>query len=381
VSGGTLTMSNAALANQPSEVVSFLTSVPNVTTAAGSTSVSVGSGVFPNVTGDAVSGPGIPVGILNPGAVPGRMTAGPDGNMWFSDAGTAVTPATPAIGMISPTTDKVTEFTQPAGMNAGSNPHGITVGPDGNLWFPDTGATKAIGKFGLGVAAASVSAPAVTGTDGVGVAQSCGGDVWSTWAGQQPSHSAFAWDGYKWLLDGSPIAGATGASYTPTAADAGHLLSCEATVTYTLLYVTASATSTPVEVKGAAAQLSELATAVVGAGPGQSLARKVAAIQGYVAASDTAAVQCARRVRQRGRRADRQEAQRDAGGLVRHPGAGHRSRPRLLTHTRPVNPRSPGGPPTAGLPPFDDAHGTSCGRPLLRVGITVLRARSTVLRR
>jgi streptogramin lyase len=288
VSGGTLTMSNAALTNQPSEPVSFLTSVSNVTTAAGSTSVSVSSGVFPNVTGDAVSGPGIPVGILNPGAVPGRITAGPDGNMWFADAGTAVTPATPAIGMINPTTDKVTEFTQPAGMNAGSNPHGITVGPDGNLWFPDTGTTKAIGKFGLGVAAASVTAPAVTGTDGVGVAQSCGGDVWSTWAGQQPSHSAFGWDGYKWLLDGSPIAGASGASYTPTAADAGHLLACEATVTYTLLFDTVSATSTAVEVKGAAEQLAELAAAVVDVGPGHSLARKVAAIQDDVAASDTA---------------------------------------------------------------------------------------------
>ena len=75
--------------------------------------------------------------------------------MWFSDAGTAVTPATPAIGMINPTTDKVTEFTQPAGMNAGSNPHGITVGPDGNLWFPDTPTSavspEAIGRFGLGV--------------------------------------------------------------------------------------------------------------------------------------------------------------------------------------------------------------------------------------
>jgi hypothetical protein len=250
--------------------------------------VSVSPGVFPIVTGDTVSGPGIPVGILNPGAVLSRITAGPYGNMWFNDAGTGVSPATPAIGMINPTTDKVTEFTQPAGMNAGSNPHGITVGPDGNLWFPDTGTPRAIGKFGVGAPAASVTPPSVTGTDGVGVPQACGGDVWSSWAGMQPSHDAYGYDGYQWLLDGSPIAGATGTAYTPPVADAGHQLSCKVTVTYTLFPTTVSATSAAVTVKGAAEQLTDLGAAVVGVGPGRSLAGKVAAIQGYVAASDTA---------------------------------------------------------------------------------------------
>ena len=41
-------------------------------------------------------------------------------------------------------------------------------------------------------------------------------------------------------------------------------------------------------VKGAAVQLTDLAGAVAGVGPGESLASKVAEIQGYVAASDTA---------------------------------------------------------------------------------------------
>ena len=83
----------------------------------------------------------------------------------------------------------------------------------------------------------------------------------------------------------APDYGATGQSYTPTAADAGHQLSCKATVTYPLLVVTASATSTAVPVKGAAEQLGDLADAVVGVGPGGSLAGKVSAIQGYVAAT------------------------------------------------------------------------------------------------
>jgi len=127
----------------------------------------------------------------------------------------------------------------------------------------------------------------VTGSGGVGVQKACDGDVWSTWAGQQPSYNAFGFDGYQWLLDGSPIAGQTGPSYTPTSADAGHQLSCTVTVTYPLLVVTVSATSAAVHVTGAAEQLTDLGAAVAGVGPGHSLAAKVAAIEGYVAANDT----------------------------------------------------------------------------------------------
>ena len=162
------------------------------------------------------------------------------------------------------------------------------MGPDGNLWFTDQGTTSAIGRIGAGAPAASVIPPAVTGSAGVGVPQACGGDVWSTWAGQQPSHSAFGFDGYQWLLDGSAITGATGQSYTPTVANAGHLLACKATVTYTLLAVTVSATSAAVQVKGAAEQLTDLGAAVAGVGPGHSLAGKVTQVQGFVAANDTA---------------------------------------------------------------------------------------------
>ena len=35
--------------------------------------------------------------------------------------------------------------------------------------------------------------------------------------------------GYAWLRDGAPIAGATGATYSPVASDAGHALGCRVT--------------------------------------------------------------------------------------------------------------------------------------------------------
>jgi streptogramin lyase len=193
------------------------------------------------------------IGMINPttdaiteysigaGSAPGRIAAGPDGNLWFTDKG-----STPAIGMINPTTHAITEYS--SGLNAGSLPGGIGVGPDGNMWFTDQGTIRAIGQIVTGSAAASITPPSVTGSGELGTPQSCGGDAWSTWAGWQPSPSANGLDGYQWLLDGSPISGATGPTYTPavTSANLGQQLSCEATVTYTLFPITVSATSSAI---------------------------------------------------------------------------------------------------------------------------------------
>jgi streptogramin lyase len=56
---------------------------------------------------------------------PARIALGPDGNLWFTESGTD------KIGRITPA-GTITEFDIPT---AKSSPFGITLGPDGNLWF------------------------------------------------------------------------------------------------------------------------------------------------------------------------------------------------------------------------------------------------------
>ncbi len=81
------------------------------------------------------------VGMINPAshatadfplptaaAQPEGITTGPDGNIWFTEQ------AGNDIGMINPTTHAISEFPVPT---AGSQPYGITAGPDGNIWFTE----------------------------------------------------------------------------------------------------------------------------------------------------------------------------------------------------------------------------------------------------
>jgi virginiamycin B lyase len=93
------------------------------------------------------------IGMINPtthaiayfplptvGSAAAGMTAGPDGNLWFTDAGTG------QIGMINPTTDAIAEF--PVPIPTGAPPAAlsvITTGPDGDLWFAIGDADAQIG--------------------------------------------------------------------------------------------------------------------------------------------------------------------------------------------------------------------------------------------
>ena len=90
------------------------------------------------ITGDFI--------IPTPYSDPSRLVTGPDGNLWFTEQGSigargSFQPTFPApgkIGRITPT-GQITEFTTP-NQNYPyftSNPAGIAVGPDGNLWYTE----------------------------------------------------------------------------------------------------------------------------------------------------------------------------------------------------------------------------------------------------
>src|SRR5439155_25813551 len=66
---------------------------------------------------------------------PSAITAGPDGNLWFTEE------AGNKIGRISPS-GAISEFP----LAVGAMPGGIVAGPDGNLWFSERGADK-IGRI------------------------------------------------------------------------------------------------------------------------------------------------------------------------------------------------------------------------------------------
>jgi streptogramin lyase len=65
------------------------------------------------------------------GTGPESITAGPDGNVWFTEFWTS------RIGRLTPS-GILTEFPTPT---PGSAPRGIVAGPDGNLWFTETNRT------------------------------------------------------------------------------------------------------------------------------------------------------------------------------------------------------------------------------------------------
>jgi streptogramin lyase len=123
---------------------------------------------------------------LNVGSKPLGITLGPDGNLWFTDQGT-----TSAIGMIEPGGEnKIKECS--TGLNLGSQPTGIAAGPDGNLWFTDVGTTQAVGRVNPSTCAIKefeTGAETLPGglnssTTGLrGITAGVDGNVWFTEAG------------------------------------------------------------------------------------------------------------------------------------------------------------------------------------------------------
>jgi streptogramin lyase len=116
----------------------------------------------------------VPLTVAN---APGDITAGPDGNLWFTEEGVL-----PGIGKIT-TSGAITEYS--AGLASGFSllmtPKGITEGPDGNLWFTEQGVT------GDGVASLDPSTGAVT--------------EYALGAGEDPTAITAGSDGNLWFLE------------------------------------------------------------------------------------------------------------------------------------------------------------------------------------
>ena len=108
---------------------------------------------------------------LSPNAQPLGITAGPDGNIWFTEFGTN------QIGMINPTTLQVTEFPPLPTPNA--EPYGITAGPNGTIWFTEWGVNQ-IGM--IDIATKQVSQFVVPTVDSVpeGITLGTDGNIWFT---------------------------------------------------------------------------------------------------------------------------------------------------------------------------------------------------------
>jgi hypothetical protein len=102
-----------------------------------------------------------PIPTANAG--PFAITAGPDGNLWFTESLSDPTTRlfTRQIGMINPTTHAIAEFP----VSTASGPLlDITSDPDGNLWFTDP-SLNTIGQFPLSTA--TPAPPQVAGSAGV----------------------------------------------------------------------------------------------------------------------------------------------------------------------------------------------------------------------
>jgi RHS repeat-associated protein len=102
------------------------------------------------------------------GSNPFGITTGPDGNLWFAET------AGNQIGRVTPS-GVVTEFALPA---TGSQPLAITAGPDGNLWFTEEGGNR-IGRISPAGALTEFALP-MGGSQPFGIIKSPDNNLWFT---------------------------------------------------------------------------------------------------------------------------------------------------------------------------------------------------------
>jgi len=100
------------------------------------------------------------------------ITAGPGGKLYFTEAqfgsGSSITAS--GIGIYDPSTQTWSQVTLPSGSN--QEPFGLTVGPDGNIWFSEGIANSGGTGFqssGLGILSLSSSPPTLSEPAGLSV--------------------------------------------------------------------------------------------------------------------------------------------------------------------------------------------------------------------
>lgn len=98
--------------------------------------------VTPNGEMTAFRVPGDTVGVLQ------GITSGPDGNLWFTSREENAIRRISTKGEFNGTFVIPSQATKPTQFNKGSWPRGITIGPDGQIWFAEMAANK-IGRLTL----------------------------------------------------------------------------------------------------------------------------------------------------------------------------------------------------------------------------------------
>jgi len=122
------------------------------------------SGIGRALPGGTISEYGVPNGGDS-----GRITLGPDMNLWFTE------PIHDRIGRVTPQA-VFTEFNLPS---VGSHPLGIATGPDGNLWFTETMGNK-IGRISpMGTMIMELAIPTAA-SDPTSIAKGPDGNMWFT---------------------------------------------------------------------------------------------------------------------------------------------------------------------------------------------------------
>jgi len=114
---------------------------------------------------------------LPPGSAPRGIVFGPDGALYIAESGTNI--GGNAIGRLLPTTGELRQFFLPAGAGA---PWGITVGPDGKIWFTEVSAGK-VGRLDQATGTIREFPLPTPNSQPQGIVLGADGALWGTEAG------------------------------------------------------------------------------------------------------------------------------------------------------------------------------------------------------